>query len=88
MYIDASLNSVSTIVANLYQSFREAAVRCLEYVRVLSKVRSTCSSLLISTLKLFPKRVVVAQNVYAHAKSHPVGYVHACNPGLIKRARC
>jgi hypothetical protein len=34
MYIDASLNSVSTIVANLYQSFHEAAVRCLEYVRV------------------------------------------------------
>jgi hypothetical protein len=52
MYIDASLNSVSTIVANLYQSFHEAAVRCLEYVRVLSKVRATCSGLLISTFPL------------------------------------
>jgi hypothetical protein len=52
MYIDASLNSVSTIVANLYRSFHEAAVRCLEYVRVLSKVRATCSGLLISTSTL------------------------------------
>jgi hypothetical protein len=60
MYIDASLNSVSTILANLYQSFHEAAVRCLEYVRVLSKVRATCSGLLISTLKLFLKREMVA----------------------------
>jgi hypothetical protein len=56
MYIDTSLNSVSTILANLYQSFYEAAVRCLEYVRVLSKVRTTCSSLLISTSSLFPKK--------------------------------
>ncbi|KAH7401801.1 hypothetical protein DE146DRAFT_651599 [Phaeosphaeria sp. MPI-PUGE-AT-0046c] len=50
MYIDAALNSVSTILGNLYHSFREAAVRCLEYVRVLSKVRPTCSSLLIKTV--------------------------------------
>ncbi|KAH4908622.1 hypothetical protein HBI80_055510 [Parastagonospora nodorum] len=50
MYIDASLNSVSTILGNLYQSFHEAAVRCLEYVRVLSRVRTTCSSVLIKTV--------------------------------------
>jgi len=49
MFIDTSLNSVATVLANLYQSFYEAAVRCIEYVRVLSKVRTTCSSLLIST---------------------------------------
>ncbi|KAL6709686.1 Telomerase reverse transcriptase [Coniothyrium glycines] len=48
--IDARLNSVSTILANLYQSFRQAAVRCLEYARVLSKVRTTCSTLLIKTI--------------------------------------
>lgn len=67
MYIDASLNSVSTILGNLYQSFHEAAVRCLEYVRVLSRVRTTCSSLLISTSILFPRRQMVAQSD-AHAK--------------------
>ncbi|KAL5121967.1 Telomerase reverse transcriptase [Pleosporales sp. CAS-2024a] len=50
MYLDASLNSVSTILGNLYQSFEEAAVRCLEYVRVLSRVRTTCSSVLIKTI--------------------------------------
>ncbi|KAF2831906.1 hypothetical protein CC86DRAFT_365819 [Ophiobolus disseminans] len=50
MYIDTSLNSVSTILANLYQSFHEAAMRCIEYVRVLSRVRTTCSSLLIKTV--------------------------------------
>jgi hypothetical protein len=49
MFIDTSLNSVATVLANLYQSFYEAAVRCIEYVRVLSKVRTTCPSLLIST---------------------------------------
>jgi hypothetical protein len=69
MYIDTSLNSVSTILANLYQSFHEAAVRCLEYVRVLSKVRTTCSSLLISTSLLFPKRGVHTESVSVHAKS-------------------
>jgi hypothetical protein len=68
MYIDASLNSVSTIVANLYQSFHEAAVRCLEYVRVLSKVRATCSGLLISTSKLFLKRKMLAPSVECTCK--------------------
>jgi hypothetical protein len=52
MLIDTSLNSVATVLANLHQSFLEAAVRCLEYARVLSKVRTTCSNLLISTSKL------------------------------------
>lgn len=50
MFIDTALNSVSTVLTNLHQSFHEAAVRCLEYVRVLAKVRTTCSSLLISAL--------------------------------------
>jgi hypothetical protein len=53
MLIDSSLNSVATVLANLHQSFYEAAVRCLEYSRVLSKVRRMCSSLLISTCILF-----------------------------------
>ncbi|KAF2854628.1 hypothetical protein T440DRAFT_464770 [Plenodomus tracheiphilus IPT5] len=48
MLIDMALNSTATIMTNLYRSFYEAAVRCLEYVGVLSKVRKTCSSLLIS----------------------------------------
>ncbi|UPX18047.1 RNA-directed DNA polymerase [Ascochyta rabiei] len=50
MFIDTALNSVSTVLSNLHQSFHEAAVRCLEYVRVLAKVRTTCSSLLIRTV--------------------------------------
>jgi hypothetical protein len=86
MYIDASLNSVSTIVANLYQSFREAAVRCLEYVRVLSKVRTTCSSLLISTSKSLPQNVRWWPNASMQLQSWPVRNGHSCNPGLIKRA--
>lgn len=55
MFIDTALNSVSTILTNLHQSFHEAAVRCLEYVRVLAKVRTTCSSLLISAFTSTPK---------------------------------
>jgi len=50
MLIDTSLNSVGTVLANLHQSFYEAAVRCLEYAHALSKVRTTCSSLLIKTI--------------------------------------
>jgi hypothetical protein len=49
MYIDTSLNSVATVLANLYQSFYEAAVRCCEYVKVLAKVRTVGGGLLIST---------------------------------------
>jgi hypothetical protein len=52
MLIDQSLNSVATVLANLHQSFVEAAVRCLEYARALSKARTTCSNLLISTSKV------------------------------------
>ncbi|KAF1929540.1 uncharacterized protein M421DRAFT_4010 [Didymella exigua CBS 183.55] len=50
MFIDPALNSVSTVLTNLHQSFHEAAVRCLEYVRMLAKMRTTCSSLLIRTV--------------------------------------
>jgi hypothetical protein len=70
MYIDASLNSVSTILGNLYQSFHEAAVRCLEYVRVLSRVRKTCSSVLISTSILFPPKGRPKRGM--HMQSGPV----------------
>lgn len=56
MFIDTALNSVATVFANLYQSFYESAVRCLEYARVLSQVRTTCSSLLISKSHLFLKQ--------------------------------
>lgn len=48
MFIDARLNSIPTILANLYQSFYEAAARCIEYVGMLSKIRTIRSSLLIS----------------------------------------
>lgn len=48
MFIDTSFNTVPTVLANLYQSFREAAVRCFAYNRSLSKVRPTHSRLLIS----------------------------------------
>ncbi|KAI1518837.1 telomerase reverse transcriptase [Pyrenophora tritici-repentis] len=50
MLIDTCLNSVAMVLANLYQSFYEAAVRCLEYTHALSKVRTTCSSVLIKTV--------------------------------------
>lgn len=60
MLIDPSLNSVATILANVHQSFYEAAVRCLEYARMLSKVRTTCSSLLISTSSLSYERAAKA----------------------------
>ncbi|KAH9860521.1 hypothetical protein J1614_011852 [Plenodomus biglobosus] len=50
MLIDMRLNSIQTVLTNLYRSFYEAAVRCLEYLRVLSKVRKTSSSLLIKTV--------------------------------------
>ncbi|KAF2794045.1 hypothetical protein K505DRAFT_361455 [Melanomma pulvis-pyrius CBS 109.77] len=50
MFIDTSFNTVPTVLANLYQSFREAAVRCFAYNRSLSKVRPTHSRLLIKTI--------------------------------------
>lgn len=53
MFIDTSFNTVPTVLANLHQSFREAAVRCFEYNRSLSKVKPTHSRLLIS--KLLPR---------------------------------
>jgi hypothetical protein len=75
MLIDPSLNSVATVLANLHQSFLEAAMRCLEYARVLSKVRTTCSSLLISTSKLSPfcAKDAKAVNAYCIAQSDDVG---------------
>lgn len=54
IFIDMTLNSISTVLTNLHQSFHEAATRCLEYVRVLGKVRATSSSLLISASTLCP----------------------------------
>jgi hypothetical protein len=87
MYIDASLNSVSTILGNLYQSFYEAAVRCLEYVRVLSRVRTTCSSLLTSTLKLFPNREMVAQCAKNTCKVVQSGTGPTSHVNLIKRVQ-
>jgi hypothetical protein len=48
MLIDTSFNGVPTVLANLYQSFHEAAVRCFEYARSLRKARPIHSSLLIS----------------------------------------
>ncbi|KAF2013655.1 hypothetical protein BU24DRAFT_242334 [Aaosphaeria arxii CBS 175.79] len=51
MFIDTSLNTVPTVLANLYQSFHEAAVRCFEYNRNLSKVRPTHCRLLIKTVE-------------------------------------
>jgi hypothetical protein len=55
MFIDTAFNTVPTVLANVYQSFHEAAVRCFEYVRSLNKVRPTHSRLLISAY-LPPKR--------------------------------
>ena len=48
MFTDTSFNTVPTVLANLYQSFRAAAVRCFVYARSLSKTRPTHSRLLIS----------------------------------------
>jgi hypothetical protein len=58
MFLDGSLNSVATVLGNLYQSFYEAAVRCLEYARALSKGRTMCPSVLISEYHSLPKHVL------------------------------
>ncbi|XTI92600.1 hypothetical protein V2W45_810284 [Cenococcum geophilum] len=47
MFLDTSFNSVPTVLANLYQSFLESAVRCFEYVRHLSALKEPSSRLLI-----------------------------------------
>jgi hypothetical protein len=49
MFIDTSFNSVPAVLANLYQSFHEAAVRLFEYARSVSRTRAVRPSLLIST---------------------------------------
>lgn len=49
MLIDTSFNSVPTVLANVFQSLHEAAVRCAEYARSLAKTRPVRSKLLIST---------------------------------------
>ena len=48
MFLDTQFNSVPTVLANLYQSFLESAVRCFEYVRHLSALKEPSSRLLIS----------------------------------------
>lgn len=49
MFIDTSLNGVPAVLANLYQSFHEAAVRLFGYARTLARTRRVRPSLLIST---------------------------------------
>ncbi|CAI6341564.1 unnamed protein product [Periconia digitata] len=51
MFIDTSFNSVPTVLANLYQSFHEAAVRSFEYARSLAKSRPLHPRLLIGTVE-------------------------------------
>ena len=53
MLIDTSFNSVPTVLANLYQSFYEAAVRSFEYARTMAKSRPIHPRLLISKLVSF-----------------------------------
>lgn len=48
MFLDTGFNSLDTVLANLYQSFLEAAVRCAEYIRQLATSRQPNSRLLIS----------------------------------------
>ena len=86
MLIDPSLNSVATVLANLHQSFYEAAVRCLEYARVLSKVRTTCSSLLISTSILSICSAEGFDAIAERVRGHPVRRSRtAMNDGQIQR---
>lgn len=74
MLIDSSLNSVATVLANVYQSFYEAAVRCLEYARVLFKVRKMGSGLLISrSIYLFFSLSVTPENSTAPPNRRAVG---------------
>ena len=54
MFIDTSLNSVSTVLANLHQSFHEAAVRSFEYARSMAKSRPIHPRLLIRTCSSQP----------------------------------
>jgi hypothetical protein len=48
MFIDPALNSVATVLANLYRCFGECAERCFAYVRALSRARPTHPQLVIS----------------------------------------
>ncbi|KAH7131937.1 hypothetical protein B0J11DRAFT_520386 [Dendryphion nanum] len=65
MFIDTSYNTVQTVLANLYQSFHEAAVRCFEYNRNLSKVRPTHTRLLIKTVE----GIIALGNVMLHRRT-------------------
>lgn len=47
MLIDTELNSVARIWANLHRSFYGAALRCIEYVGTLAKMRKTRADLVI-----------------------------------------
>ncbi|KAH9878518.1 hypothetical protein IAQ61_001790 [Plenodomus lingam] len=72
MLIDMALNSTQTVLTNVYRSFYEAAVRCLEYVSVLSRVRKTYSSLLIRTVdKMAALAFVMLQRRVRSRDSHP-----------------
>ncbi|KAF2499752.1 hypothetical protein BU16DRAFT_282256 [Lophium mytilinum] len=50
MFLDTGFNSLDTVLANVYQSFLEAAVRCAEYMRQLATSRKPNSRLLIKTI--------------------------------------
>jgi telomerase reverse transcriptase len=45
MLIDTALNSVERVWANVHQSFRGAALRCVEYMGTLGRMRKTRSEL-------------------------------------------
>ena len=72
MFIDTSLNSVPTVLANLHQAFSNSAERCYEYVRVLSRSRPTHPQLLISKLSHIVIPIVVVHFPIFHWLSlHP-----------------
>lgn len=71
MFIDTSLNSVPTVLANLHQAFSNSALRCYEYVRVLSRSRPTHPQLLISKLSHIVIPIVVHFPVFHWFSLHP-----------------
>lgn len=51
MFLDSSLNSVSTILRNLYLSYRRAALRCLHHWRGLARYRRIDGQILVDILE-------------------------------------
>jgi telomerase reverse transcriptase len=57
MLVDTALNGVARIWANLHRSFYGAALRCIEYVGTLAKMRKTRADLVMGKSRRTPRPV-------------------------------